>query len=322
MLVWGGAETFGRYGDGARYCSCTPWYPDGDGDGYGTTSGSDTTCDGNAPAGMIGRGGDCNDANAAIHPGVLDSTCNGVDENCDGTNDENYVGGFAHCGLGVCRSTGFFECINGSISTDCVPGPPNAPSDTACNALDDDCDGGTDEDYVIRQDHWLPTGRAPTTRTNHSTVWTGSEVIVFGGDNGSGTVKVGGEAYAQGADTWRALPAGPAKRWRHTAVWTGTYMVVWGGDDNVATVYNSGSRYDPAANTWAATTTTGVPAARGGHAAAWVGTRMVVWGGADGPTSMNTGSRYDPSANSWAATTTTGAPSARLFHTAYRPVPR
>ncbi|MDB4985803.1 MAG: Multiple EGF-like-domain protein 3 precursor, partial [Myxococcaceae bacterium] len=40
------------------------------------------------------RGGDCNDANAAINPGVLE-ICDGLDNNCDGTIDEGYM--LVHC---------------------------------------------------------------------------------------------------------------------------------------------------------------------------------------------------------------------------------
>jgi hypothetical protein len=54
-------------------------YEDNDGDGYG--SGSPISCG-------IEKKGDCNDANAAIHPGASD-LCNGMDDNCNGTVDEH-----------------------------------------------------------------------------------------------------------------------------------------------------------------------------------------------------------------------------------------
>lgn len=316
MIVWGGAQNGSAQSDGGRYCACLAWYPDQDGDGYGDTVAGETTCNGiPGTQGWVARSGDCNDGNPAIHPGVGDG-CNGVDDDCDFQTDEDFLPQPSVCGQGVCRSFGTRECVNGQIVNDCVAGTPNSPTDTACNDLDDDCDGGVDEDFVPYPDHWVPIANAPSARTNYTAVSSGSEILVFGGDNGSGTVQTGGIAWSTTANTWRTLPAGPAKRWHHTAVWADTQMIVWGGDDNTATIYNTGSRYNPAADTWAATTTTGAPTARGGHVAVWTGSRMVIWGGRDVSTFMNTGSRYDPVANSWSATTTTGAPAGRWQATA------
>ena len=316
MIVWGGSTTGGTYNDGGSYCSCVTWYPDADSDGYGATASGMSVCDGSYPAGSIVQAGDCNDGNAAIHPGVADATCDGADDDCDGQLNEDYLAQPSVCGLGVCRAFGSLDCVNGQIVNSCVPLAPNAAIDNTCNNLDDDCSGAVDEDFPRFDDYWIATANAPAARTNHTAVWSGSEMIVFGGDNGSGTVQTGGYAYAPGTDAWRALAAGPAKRWHHTAVWTGSRMVVWGGDDNTATIYNTGSRYDPVANTWLATATTGAPTARGLHSAVWTGSQMIVWGGRDATTVFNTGAKYDPSANTWSATTTTGAPAARTSHTA------
>jgi N-acetylneuraminic acid mutarotase len=319
MIVFGGNGAGGwPLASGGSYCACITLYQDADGDGWGGPLVALASCDGTIPPGYTLTQSDCNDGNTAIHPGALDSTCNGVDEDCNGYNDDLWIGGLSQCGLGVCHATGFFECINGQIVNNCTPGTPLDLFDINCNNLDEDCDGGVDEEYAQREDLWTPIASAPNTRTKHTTVWTGTEMIVFGGDNGSGTVKVGGEAYAPASNTWRGLAAGPLKRWRHTAVWTGSRMIVWGGDDNVATIYNTGSRYDPSTDTWAATTTTGAPAARLLHTAVWTGngSRMVIWGGRDAMNFLGTGSRYDPVANSWSATTTTGAPAARWLHSA------
>ncbi len=59
------------------YCT---WYPDTDGDGYGETTDPQFTCD--QPTGYVYATGDCNDANANIHP-FASETCNGIDENCN-----------------------------------------------------------------------------------------------------------------------------------------------------------------------------------------------------------------------------------------------
>ena len=65
--------------------------------------------------------------------------------------------------------------------------------------------------------------------SDHTAVWTGSEMIVWGG--------CAADLRTPAADTIRAPTVGPlpARRTRrlrdryHTAVWTGSEMIVWGG---------------------------------------------------------------------------------------------
>ncbi len=80
-------------------------------------------------------------------PGPSDSNCNSIDENCNGTNDEQYPGTPTTCGVGACASSGAVTCVSGSIQNTCAPGTP-APSDADCDAVDDDCNGQNDEDFV------------------------------------------------------------------------------------------------------------------------------------------------------------------------------
>ena len=77
-----------------------------------------------------------------------DLTCDGRDGDCDGQTDEDFTPGPASCGLGACASTGTLRCVAGAPVSDCVPGAPLGASDASCDAVDGDCDGQTDEDWV------------------------------------------------------------------------------------------------------------------------------------------------------------------------------
>jgi hypothetical protein len=82
-----------------------------------------------------------------------DPTCNGVDDDCDGRNDEEFVGTSGTCGVGACQRSGSLTCEDGEVVNDsCTPGTP-APNDASCNAIDDDCNGLSDEDFMS-----APTG--------------------------------------------------------------------------------------------------------------------------------------------------------------------
>jgi N-acetylneuraminic acid mutarotase len=164
-------------------------------------------------------------------------------------------------------------------------------------------------------DTWKATSttNAPTARTGHTAVWTGSEMIVWGGG-----VNTGGR-YTPSTDSWTATSTSnaPSERGGHTAVWTGSEMIVWGGTGSNIPL-NTGGRYNPITNSWAATSTTNAPTARHVHTAVWTGSEMIVWGGRGILLfqQFNTGGRYNPGTDSWTATSTTNAPTARESHTA------
>jgi hypothetical protein len=63
------------------------WYLDGDGDGYGRAANPTVSCT-SPGAYYVTTGGDCNDADAKVHPGATE-VCNNVDDDCNGTIDQN-----------------------------------------------------------------------------------------------------------------------------------------------------------------------------------------------------------------------------------------
>ena len=164
---------------------------------------------------------------------------------------------------------------------------------------------------------WAATSPlSPAARSHHSAVWTGTEMIVWGGVPDTNT----GSRYTPATNAWSAtqsLVNVPAARGDHTAIWTGGEMIIWGGEAS-GFALNSGGRYNPSTNAWTTVSTgAGVPAARTRHSAVWSGGVMIVWGGCtDGTcaTPLNSGSRYSPAGNSWIATA--AAPVARGQHSA------
>jgi N-acetylneuraminic acid mutarotase len=184
--------------------------------------------------------------------------------------------------------------------------------------------------YNPETDSWIPTSTGasvPAARSDHSAVWTGSEMIVWGGNDYDGSwhyLNTGGR-YSPSSDSWASTAAGvdvPAGRNGHTAVWTGAELIVWGGSNDSPGMLNTGARYNPRTDSWIPTTTgMSVPVSRIWHTAVWTGTEMIVWGGRTGSypafSALNTGGRYNPLTDSWTPTST-GAhvPEAREFHTA------
>jgi N-acetylneuraminic acid mutarotase len=141
--------------------------------------------------------------------------------------------------------------------------------------------------YNISNDSWsdISTINAPSYRTSHTAVWTGTEMIIWGG-RGDGLLNTGSR-YNPVTNTWISitLQGAPSAREGHTAVWTGSEMIIWGGEG-----YESGARYNPVNDEWRPISTLNALAGNG----TWTGTSLVVWN--------NTklyGSIYTPATDSW-----------------------
>ena len=153
----------------------------------------------------------------------------------------------------------------------------------------------------------LPLSAVPAAREWHTAVWTGSEMIVWGGINSSGSLDSGG-CYDPAIDNWTPvnLLGAPAARAFHTAVWTGSQMIIWGGD----TASPFGGRYDPNTRLWTAVGTNGAPTPAGGtprldrHGNDRLG-RVCASGGL---AYLGDGARYNPLTDTWTAMSTNGAP--------------
>jgi len=144
-------------------------------------------------------------------------------------------------------------------------------------------------------DTWTATSttNAPSARPGQTAVWTGSEMIAWGGLAVTGFPTNTGGRFNPATNSWTAttLTNAPSARQIHTAVWTGRENVVWGGIEESLQYPNVGGRYNPDADSWIATSTINAPSGRISHTAVWTGSEMIVWGG-DNPSQLNTGGRY------------------------------
>ncbi len=159
---------------------------------------------------------------------------------------------------------------------------------------------------------WQPISMAgaPGPRFGHTAVWTGNEMIVWGGGAG-GLTQGNGARYNPTTDTWTTMSTtGAPVLSGHVAAWTGSSMVVWGS------LTGAGGIYDPNADSWTATDKTCAPSGRLGATAIWTGTRMIVWGGWANNFYFGDGYEFDPVGNSWTKLSNVTAPSARFDHTA------
>ena len=167
--------------------------------------------------------------------------------------------------------------------------------------------------YDPTKSQWKSTSTtsSPSGRYAHTAVWTGSEMIVWGGRLTSGYAKDGAR-YNPTSDTWIPISTvnSPVQRAGHSSVWTGKEMLVWGGYDGSKLV-NTGGRYNPKTNTWNSISIKGAPASRGNHASIWSGSEMIVWGGSTATGFHGDGARYNPTTDTWTALHSTGAPTAR-----------
>ena len=131
----------------------TTYYADADGDTYGDAGSTTEAC--SMPEGYVSDNTDCNDGNADINPAASE-VCNGIDDNCDGNNDEGLTfetwyadmdgDTYGDAGNTVSTCDGTPEGYVAD-NTDCNDGDGavNPGASEVCNGVDDNCDGNTDE---------------------------------------------------------------------------------------------------------------------------------------------------------------------------------
>ncbi|MCB1087664.1 MAG: hypothetical protein KDM63_11510 [Verrucomicrobiae bacterium] len=146
--------------------------------------------------------------------------------------------------------------------------------------------------FVFVKDSWRRLPDMPLDpRYGFASVWTGSELLIWGGySNGQDVAFADGARYNPSANTWAPMaPADPdtpsARQWPWFT-WTGQELVVWGGNNAQSNPLNDGAVYDPDTDTWEPLPASPLsarmwgPLPQNGGQAVWTGTHMVIWGGA------------------------------------------
>lgn len=144
-----------------------------------------------------------------------------------------------------------------------------------------------------------------------SGVWTGQEVIVWGGADPPGDRLLSdGAAYDPATDRWRVIADGPlTEREAHLAAWTGSEMLIWGGRRRNYIEPPDGAAYDPRTDTWREIAD-GPLEWVGNAASVWTGTEWII-AATDGVAGRTRFTAYDLASDSWRTLPSIDAPAGR-----------
>ena len=150
------------------------------------------------------------------------------------------------------------------------------------------------------------TGAIPEGRRVHAAVWTGSRMLIWGGEKLVDVLLAfshyyvredlnTGASFDPATGVWTAIStnAAPGKRRGHAAVWTGSRMLVQGGTQNnrplnvddyrvdlySTNVFNNGASYNPANDTWSLIRSDSSAPRLAFAQAVWTGSEMFTFGG-------------------------------------------
>lgn len=161
---------------------------------------------------------------------------------------------------------------------------------------------------------WAPMSDAPLAgRRGHRAVWTGTEMIVWGGSAVQTTPEppeyfADGAAYDPETNSWRVIAPSPlTARSDHYAAWTGSEMLIVGGSFGANPgigFRDDGAAYNPTTDSWRTIATPPIPI--GSEAAVtWTGSDLFIYGGrqivdkSEPGAYFSQGALYNPATDAW-----------------------
>ena len=190
------------------------WHADGDGDGYGDMGSTAPGC--TAPSGYLSDDTDCDDGDAAINP-AADESCDGVDNDCDGTTDEDEAidaatwyadadgDGFGDSTVSAVACESPLDHVADDSDCDDSDSTVNPDAVENCDSVDNDCDGDTDESDASDAATWYADSDGdaygdPLTTDIACTQPSGYLADSSDCDDSAASVYPGADEYCNGAD--------------------------------------------------------------------------------------------------------------------------
>ncbi|MGH2659408.1 MAG: hypothetical protein ACRDHS_07025 [Actinomycetota bacterium] len=146
---------------------------------------------------------------------------------------------------------------------------------------------------------WTRLSDPPDVRPGASYVWTGTEVLAWGGCDPSvhdDCVRArDGYALDPASGRWSSIPPAPVGGEYARAIWTGEEAVF------LSTAFDErveGVAYGPATRAWRTVSDAPIEP-RFGVVTVWTGSRILVWGGGERSDPATDGALYDPATDGW-----------------------
>src|SRR3954452_940607 len=149
---------------------------------------------------------------------------------------------------------------------------------------------------------WTELPNPPQGAGGTASVWTGTELISWGGYVSDTTTEkytylATGSAFDPSSDTWTPIPAAPEARSDATAIWTGNEALFLFGQNGTKR-YPDGVAFDPATDAWRTVAPTPIDPSIA--TAVWTGTELIAWGSRSrGSNNGVEGAAYDPATDTW-----------------------